>query len=91
VITIDQGSSVTEAWEQDVTIGPNPASGSVLVGGGVELTHIYIFDNHGSLRSSVTVLGTGTRLDVSELPIGVYHLVIRSHKGQTTRSLIIER
>ena len=91
VITIDQGSSVTEAWEQDVTIGPNPASGSVLVGGGVELNHIYIFDNHGSLRSSVTVLGTGTRLDVSELPIGIYHLVIRSHKGQTTRSLIIER
>ena len=91
VISIDQGSSVSTTSEQGITIGPNPASGSVLVGGNVELTQIYIFDNLGSLRSSVPVIGTGTRIDVSELPQGAYHLVIRSVNGQTTRPLVIER
>lgn len=91
VITIDQGSSVSTTWDRGITIGPNPASGSVLVGGDVDLTQISIFDNLGVLRLSVPVVGTGTRLDVSELPHGFYHLVIRSANGQTTRPLVIER
>ena len=91
VITIDQGSSVSSLWERGITIGPNPASASVFVGGDVELSQIYIFDNLGTLRSSTSVVGTGTRLDVSDLPQGVYHLVIRTSNGQTTRPLVIER
>ena len=91
VITIDEGSSVSSTWADGHAIGPNPASTSVLVGGKEELTRVMLFDVQGILRFESEVVGTGTRIDVSELPVGAYTLVVYSRRGMSTKTLSVQR
>ncbi|MEY3385871.1 MAG: hypothetical protein RIR53_682 [Bacteroidota bacterium] len=91
VITIDQGSSVPALAEERVSIGPNPASVSLLVGGDVPISRILMFDNLGALRKSVEVEGTGTRVDIADLVPGMYHVIIQTPLGPLTKNVVITR
>ncbi|MBU3698823.1 MAG: hypothetical protein FGM33_02260 [Candidatus Kapabacteria bacterium] len=91
LITIDQGSSVQSLVNDRITIGPNPATTSVLVGGDVVMSQILLFDNSGALRKSIDVQGTGGRADVSDLLPGLYHVIIQTHNGPVAKQVLVTR
>ena len=84
-------SSVREAEELDVRVGPNPTSDVITLQGEALRSAIAfnLYTVEGKLRRTFTVdNNTTVRLDVSDIPTGTYHLMLTMPGGEVYRQPI---
>ena len=74
-----------------LTIGPNPTSSALYVGGSTQIQALMLFSNDGSLVVSQSVQGTGDVVDVSNFPQGSYILRCETATGPVHRTVVIRR
>ena len=82
-------ASISETMLIDVNVAPNPTSGllTVSVGNATEGT-IVVNSLEGKLMMEQPINKKNTELDLSNLPIGVYMLVINSNNGTATKRIV---
>lgn len=73
------------------TIAPNPSSDVMYIGGVDELSYVSVFDVNGVLVLQQTVQGTGTTLNVRELPSGTYHVLLRKGMATEHHTIVVNR
>ncbi len=76
---------------QQFSIAPNPADGSVYVGGSLPINSIQVYSATGIMVTSQPVVGTGANVNVSELPVGWYFVLVNSIQGTVVKKLNIIR
>jgi len=85
-------SSVDEQTHQTtITVGPNPASSALYIGGHTPITRIQIFGLDGLLYFNKSVVGTGDVVDVSQLQPGAYILMCDTPTGSQSTSIRVVR
>lgn len=74
-----------------LSIAPNPADGSVVVtcGDGVEEGSVAVRDVLGKVLRRGQMRGGVCRMDLSDLPGGIYYLTLTSSQGSATRKLLV--
>ena len=74
-----------------LSIAPNPADGSVVVtcGDGVEEGSVAVRDVLGKVLRRGQMRGGVCRMDLSDLPGGIYYLTLTSPQGSATRKLLV--
>lgn len=84
---------ISEIGAASFEVFPQPARDrlTVRLGDGNSLHHAALYDGRGSLVRSYPVNGPSALvdLDVSGMPDGLYHMVLRTDKGITTRTIIL--
>lgn len=82
---LNQFTDIQEAGnEPGITIYPNPATSSVTIKGMAKNTTAVVFDLNGKLMMETD----SGELDISELPQGIYSIVLTSDKEVITRKLV---
>jgi hypothetical protein len=85
-------SSVTENnIRQHLTIGPNPATSDLFIGGHLLISRLMIFDSKGLLVLDRQVQGTGDVIDITPLPQGMYVLRCETHLGIVNTPIVVRR
>ena len=79
------------AWENNVSIFPNPSGEYVHVNSAYTLKSISLVDINGKQQVNKNNCGQSCTLDLSTLPEGVYILRIMTDKGLMMRKLSIKR
>ncbi|MBK7667481.1 MAG: T9SS type A sorting domain-containing protein [Sphingobacteriaceae bacterium] len=76
----------------DFNLYPNPTNGIVILNVNEEAIggQIRAFNALGEMIFSYAVLETKTKLDLSQQPVGIYFIVLKSDKGSVTRKIIKE-
>lgn len=85
-MSIDRGNSDTPMF----TIGPNPSSVNIelrILNGLQTINGWQIFDGNAHLIST----GTGTSINITSLPVGLYHLVVNAGSKSTSASFVVVR
>ena len=85
---VGEVSSVPEASELGITVGPNPSSDVVTINTGEnEVNGLNLYSSDGSLIRTYGVdQGNALSIGVADLPVGAYHLVITLSNGTHVRS-----
>ncbi len=73
-----------------ITIYPNPAGNTLNIAGITGLTKISLFDIVGKLVIEKEA-SNNTAIDISQLPVGVYTLLIESKTGRVFNKVVISR
>ena len=84
-------SVAEEIVRSNVEIMPNPASSSVFVSSDRDVSEVHIFAASGERILVERVDGVGTRIKVSDLPSGLYMMMVLTSSGPVTKSFVIER
>lgn len=74
-----------------IVIAPNPASTSLFIGGSIEVSRVMIFSANGERILDQEVSGTGTRIDVENMPSGSYFVRVISARGSVTKVFSVIR
>ncbi len=74
----------------DVTLSPNPAHGTVIVGGQSTLVGIEVYNPQGCQIIALSAEGTAATIDISALPAGVYTVRVTTATGTAMRRLAVE-
>lgn len=74
----------------NITLYPNPATGSFSIAGVEKGDIIEVFDYSGKLIVNKTVKDSSAELDLSGSPQGIYMVSITSERGVSTKKLIIQ-
>ncbi len=82
--------SVKETLLEDLDVYPNPTNGLLNIEAGFELDEIHLTDMLGKRVISDYAMGTQARLDVSNLPMGVYFLTVVSEGNQATLQVVVK-
>ncbi len=78
-----------EIDENEVTLSPNPATGSAEVLSSFGVSRVEVFSAAGRKMMDLKAEGLKATLDVSKLPSGAYLLRIHTPQGMTTKKLLI--
>jgi hypothetical protein len=78
------------AVDNTVKVYPNPAKNIVNIEAGSELQSVQLYDVQGRLLQSLSAEGTGTVLDLSSKPAGIYFIKINTEKGAKVEKVIKE-
>ena len=84
-------SVAEEIVRSNVEIMPNPASSSVFVASDRDVSEVQIFAASGERILVERVEGVGTRINVSDLPGGLYLMMVLTSSGPVTKSFVIQR
>lgn len=84
-------SSVKELSAPRITVGPNPTTATLYVGGYQHIQALTLFAQDGSMVLHHSVQGTGDILDVSHLPQGSYILRCETPAGPHHTTVVIVR
>lgn len=79
--------SVTVDKENEIDVFPNPSYGEIHILG-TEKADVFIYDAMGNLVKEVFFFNQ--KIDVTDLPLGLYFVLINADKGITHKRLIIE-
>ena len=84
--------SVTEpsALSRHTTLSPNPTTGIVHIHSDYVITRLDIYDTEGRHLDFYAYPGRDADLDLSNYAPGLYHLVISTPQGRTTKQIIKE-
>lgn len=74
-----------------VSLGPNPASNTLYVGGQTPINRIILFETTGVMIMDRIVRGTGDILDLSEVPQGSYIIRCETLNGPVHRVIVVAR
>lgn len=80
-----------EGGKPTITLGPNPVSTILYVGGQTPINRIMLFAADGALVVDRVVRGTGDMLDLSELSQGSYILRCDTPSGPVQRVVVVAR
>jgi len=76
----------TNNYKQELTVFPNPTTGSFSIENNQEITKLSVYNIQGKL---IKTLGLNQEnYSISDLSTGVYFVTIVTHKGSTTKKLI---
>ena len=91
-VTIEDGVSVSENEISDIRIYPNPTTGKLKIENGeLRIEDIVIFDISGRKQKIEREKGERKVLiDISELPVGVYFLRIKTEQGKVVKKVVKE-
>lgn len=93
--TIEIRSGTSSVDESDlassISIGPNPATSTLYIGGQIPIHHVYVFSISGELLVESVVKGTGESIDVSLLAPGTYILRCETLQGALHRVVSVRR
>jgi hypothetical protein len=82
------GVNEVKAKEAELLISPNPVKDYANIGMLYIMDELSIFNNQGKLVRHEEVGRNSTKLDLSDLPTGMYVLQVKSTEGITTSKLI---
>ncbi len=74
-----------------ITVGPNPASNVLYVGGHTPITRIMLFAADGMMIIDQNVTGTGDMLDLSGVAQGTYTLRCETSHGPIQKPVVVVR
>lgn len=74
-----------------ITVGPNPTSSVLYVGGQTPITRIMLFAADGALIIDRNVTGTGDMVDLSEVAQGTYTLRCETPYGPIQKAVVVVR
>ncbi len=87
-------TSVDEEFKQAIfSLSPNPASSSTRIifdNAYANQTNLMVYSASGKLEKSAIINGSETELDVSNLPKGIYFVVVESNGIKKTKKLIVK-
>ena len=78
------------AVDNTVKVYPNPAKNIVIIEAGTEIKSVQLYDVQGRLLQSLSAEGTGTVIDISSKPAGIYLMKINTEKGAKVEKVIKE-
>ena len=91
VVTIVDGTTSIEALPSDaVRMFPNPSRGVVELQAGSRIEAVQVYDLVGKQVMATQPLATDTRLNLSQLPAGLYTVTVITAQGRWTSKLIRE-
>ena len=77
----------------EVTLSPNPTTGTLTVRCGAEIEGVELYDMQGRVVSGQWSVATGQSvavLDLAALPVGSYTVVVRTAKGVTAKQVVVQ-
>lgn len=77
--------SSIEDFEEDIIVFPNPTTGIVHLPNLIDMDILQIFDINGKVYQHT---GSGNIVDLSELPIGIYFLIVRRENIKSFTKII---
>ena len=83
-------TGIATADLQQISITPNPATGTVTVRSAEQMTEIEVVDIVGASVLRQQASGLSAKLDVKALPRGTYIVRIHTPRGVTARKLILQ-
>lgn len=91
-ITVDTCTGINEvASNENISLFPNPATTNLsVIANAAKQSIISIFNTQGQLIKTLTVNGTKTNIDVSDLSYGVYMVRVKTDKGIAVKKFIKE-
>jgi hypothetical protein len=82
-------TGITQYYQGDLVIFPNPAADYVQIQAGTELVRIVLLDNAGRVVKSEQAGERHYRMDVTHLERGIYYLRIETRQGMAIRKLTV--
>jgi hypothetical protein len=82
---------VTEVSETSCTVSlyPNPTQGEITLEG-EGLSHVRVVNAYGQTVYNANIEGEQVRIDLSQMPKGIYMMHIEANGGQTIRKIVLE-
>ncbi len=84
-----QQEYIRDALDLYTYLMPNPTTNEVQIYSSFFLTGVEIYDIKGQRRKSIAAEGLGVKLDISDLPSGVYVVVIHTPNGIATKKMVV--
>jgi hypothetical protein len=82
-------TGITQHYQGELLVFPNPASEYVQIQAEIELVRIILLDNSGKTVRTESALEKHHRLDVSQFERGIYYLRMETREGMAIRKITV--
>jgi len=90
-IPFSYGSANIENAESILTLYPNPTDGLITISGITSQTTYALVDVTGKTLSSSTILNSNTKIDLSNLPNGIYFVRLEAAENRFVQKIVLNK